>query len=247
MKNIIGNKYGLLTVLERAGKIGTVQMIKCACECGNICVVRYPNLTSGTTTSCGCVKKQKTSERRLKDLTGQKFNELTVIRRFSDIGGKKVKWLCKCSCGSFCVVQGSNLTTGNSKSCGCKRASFAESIIIHHLRKEKILFEKEAKFSDLKSSKNRPLRFDFKIFTRSGFFLLEYQGGQHYHPTEWGNMGWIERQYTDKMKVDYCKRKDIPFEEITYEEDIENKLFFILGHYDVVHVNPVPSSDMEKV
>lgn len=241
MKDIIGNRYGLLTVLERVGKAGTVQLIKCRCDCGNECIVRYPNLTSKTTTSCGCIKRKLTSKRFLKDLSGKTFGDLTVIKRFSDIGGKKVKWLCKCTCGSYSVVQGSNLTTGNSTSCGCKRTSFGESVIIHILKKEKIIFEKEAKFDDLKSTKDRPLRFDFKIYTEDGFFLLEYQGEQHYHGQDWGNMGYIERKYTDKMKIDYCHKHNIPLEEITYEEDIESKLLHVLQHYKVLYVDPVPS------
>ena len=87
MKNIIGNKYGMLTVVERVGKIGTVQLIKCLCDCGNTCVVRYPNLISGTTSSCGCLKRKLSSERFLKDLTGKRFGELTVKARASAIGG----------------------------------------------------------------------------------------------------------------------------------------------------------------
>lgn len=248
MKDIIGKRNGKLVVEERAGKIGTVQLLKCLCDCGNHTIVRYPNFVSGITTSCGCVKKQKTSERFLKDLTGMIFGDLTVERRFSDIGGKKVKWLCRCSCGSYCVVQGSNLKSGNSTSCGCKRASLNESIIISILRKEKIIFEKEYKFPDLKSTKNRPLRFDFKIYTVDGFFLLEYQGIQHFREQDWTPIGRTSRLYTDKMKVDYCEKNNIELCFITYEEDTESKLWNILEHHNVLYANSVPSSvKTEKV
>ena len=246
MKDIIGKKYGKLTVIERAGKTGIVQLIRCVCDCGNETTVRYPNLTSGTTTSCGCVKKQTTSERRMKDLTGLTFGQLTVIRRFSDIGGNKIKWLCKCSCGSTCVVQGSNLKTGNSTSCGCMRASINESIIIKILKSENIIFEKEAKFKDLLAPSGRPLRFDFKIYTKDGFFLLEYQGEQHFHPTGWKQTGRTQRQFTDNMKIEYCNNNNIELSMITYEEDTESKLYHILEQHDVLYANSVPSSK-EKV
>ena len=243
MKNVIGMRNGKLTVKERAGKIGTVQLLNCVCDCGNSVIVRYPNFMSGITTSCGCVKRELTSQRFLKDLTGMVFGDLTVIRRFSDIGGKKVKWLCLCSCGSYCIVQGSNLKSGNSTSCGCKRASINESIIIKALRDEQILFEREVKFEDLKTPKDRPLRFDFKIYTQDGFFLLEYQGLQHFQPDEWTAIGRTQRAYTDKMKKEYCQKKNIELVEITYEEDTLNKLGHILEHHNVLHANTVPSSN----
>lgn len=52
-----------------------------------------------------------------KDLTGQKFNRLTVI----DWDSEKRKWRCKCDCGneSFTYVSSSNLTSNHTKSCGC--------------------------------------------------------------------------------------------------------------------------------
>jgi len=56
--------------------------------------------------------------RKLKDLTGQRFGKLTVIKRVENINGKP-HWLCKCDCGNEKVVQGSALSGGYTKSCGC--------------------------------------------------------------------------------------------------------------------------------
>lgn len=54
------------------------------------------------------------------DLTGLKFNYLTVIERVYDDTNKKiVKWKCICDCGNECIVSGSNLKNGHTKSCGC--------------------------------------------------------------------------------------------------------------------------------
>lgn len=52
------------------------------------------------------------------DITGQKFNRLTVIAR-ADNRKKHVTWLCKCDCGNETVVEGSALKNGGVKSCGC--------------------------------------------------------------------------------------------------------------------------------
>lgn len=60
-----------------------------------------------------------------KDLTGQKFQYLTVIERSEDIvfsgGNKKVRWLCQCDCGNFTVKYSAQLKHKTRVvSCGCK-------------------------------------------------------------------------------------------------------------------------------
>src|SRR5580692_5390912 len=57
MKNRIGEKYGLLTVKFFAGKTAAGMCVwMCECQCGRKAPVRYGNLQSGHTTSCGCKK-----------------------------------------------------------------------------------------------------------------------------------------------------------------------------------------------
>ena len=59
---------------------------------------------------------------RIKDITGQKFNKLTVIeyagRRESN---RNSRWLCLCECGNTVTVDGSTLRLLRQKSCGCAR------------------------------------------------------------------------------------------------------------------------------
>lgn len=50
---------------------------------------------------------------KLIDITGNKYNMLTVIERV----GKK--WKCECDCGNITYVSGGNLKYGGVKSCGC--------------------------------------------------------------------------------------------------------------------------------
>lgn len=62
---------------------------------------------------------------RNNDLTGKKFGRLTVIKRDEDriqpSGQHKARWLCKCDCGNpnLISVDGYNLKSGHTKSCGC--------------------------------------------------------------------------------------------------------------------------------
>ena len=57
------------------------------------------------------------------DLTGQKFNKLTVLNRAESRrqpSGKLVTyWNCRCDCGKETQVRGCDLKDGHIKSCGC--------------------------------------------------------------------------------------------------------------------------------
>lgn len=53
------------------------------------------------------------------DLTGQKFGELTVIKKSKTRKSNRIAWDCKCSCGNETIVITSHLTSGHTRSCGC--------------------------------------------------------------------------------------------------------------------------------
>jgi len=55
LKEIIGNKYGRLVVLNQENSIKGHKMVKCICECGNYTIIRASALTSKNTFSCGCL------------------------------------------------------------------------------------------------------------------------------------------------------------------------------------------------
>jgi hypothetical protein len=57
---MIGRQFGRLTVLRDTGKRTPTRNIiwLCTCRCGNKTNVRGTHLTSGTTKSCGCLKKE---------------------------------------------------------------------------------------------------------------------------------------------------------------------------------------------
>lgn len=53
------------------------------------------------------------------NLTGKKFNKLTVIQFFGKDNGNNSLWKCKCDCGKDIVTRGSSLKSYKTKSCGC--------------------------------------------------------------------------------------------------------------------------------
>lgn len=60
---------------------------------------------------------------KVKDLTGQRFGRLTVIKRgenwYRKNGVPEVCWLCQCDCGNVKNIRTANLKSGNTLSCGC--------------------------------------------------------------------------------------------------------------------------------
>lgn len=104
IKDRTGIRYGKLTALEYKGNSKWL----CQCDCGNKVVVYGGHLENGHTKSCGCFKKPRNN------LVGQQFGYLTVLEWLG-----KSKWKCQCQCGNIVNVETSNLTSGNTKSCGC--------------------------------------------------------------------------------------------------------------------------------
>lgn len=73
---------------------------------------------------------------RLIDITGRKYNMLTVIKRVKN-KTKNSRWLCRCDCGNLVEVDASHLKNNGIKSCGClkKKAIWTVS---HGLSKTRI-------------------------------------------------------------------------------------------------------------
>lgn len=122
-----GQRYGELIAVSYVGG----GKWKCRCDCGKETVVRTENLKSGHTISCGCAK-HKTGEKLSHDLTGMRFNRLTVIRSAEKSKTGETRWVCKCDCGNETIVQSNNLKSGLVKSCGCLRHEYlVDSHTIH--------------------------------------------------------------------------------------------------------------------
>ncbi|WZX99216.1 hypothetical protein NSQ26_07645 [Bacillus sp. FSL W7-1360] len=118
LANLVGQKYGRLTVIEEGKKHLGQRTWRCQCECGNFKDINPCSLKNGSTRSCGCLRKEFHEKRAIKDLSGQTFGRLTALREVEPRGGKRY-WLCKCSCGREKEILGSSLKNEGTKSCGC--------------------------------------------------------------------------------------------------------------------------------
>ena len=116
--NIIGQKYGLLTVLSFTGYNQNTKrkekIYKCICECGNFTNANEKALKSGDKKSCGCLRGKNT----FVDLTGKRFGMLTVQER-TENKKNHVFYNCKCDCGNYRIVQAYALKKNEITSCGC--------------------------------------------------------------------------------------------------------------------------------
>jgi hypothetical protein len=66
-----------------------------------------------------------------KDIQGQRFGMLTVVKRMHSIKGT-VMWQCVCDCGEQRVVEGTGLRAGRNKSCGCNSPRFKSTKFPDH-------------------------------------------------------------------------------------------------------------------
>ena len=84
--DLIGRRFGRLTVLERAESIITPsgqpqRQYLCQCDCGRKIVVRSVLLRSGGTKSCGCLRVQQACEnlKTIKPKHGQSYTRVYNI------------------------------------------------------------------------------------------------------------------------------------------------------------------------
>lgn len=179
---LIGKRFGKLTVIayDEEGSKGATKWI-CRCDCGTIKSIKRQSLVEGKTVSCGCKKRN--------DLHGKKFGRLLVVER----AGKN-KWKCKCDCGNEVIVLGSNLTRGNSTSCGC----FAKELISQKSKTHGMSDTRIYKiWTGIKQRCSNPNVSAYKYYGAKGIFLCK----------EWEDFlsfeHWsMENGYTDELSID---------------------------------------------
>lgn len=116
--------FGRLTVIEfhsRKGR-GNARYV-CQCSCGNQTFSTMECLKNGSSQSCGCLIREKTSVRLRIDIpVGAKSGFLQFKK---ELDGKPLRVLTLCrACGKDHELLKEHFVSGRSKSCGCKRNSF---------------------------------------------------------------------------------------------------------------------------
>lgn len=79
------------------------------------------------------------SKGNIKDLTGQRFGRLVVLKETDQRCNNRVIWECLCDCGNKHYVQSGSLLSGRTRSCGCLAAETRKvNRIKHHKSYDKI-------------------------------------------------------------------------------------------------------------
>jgi len=122
--DLIGERFGKLTVKAQAETRNQRRHWLCLCDCGKETIVKTSDLTSGNTKSCGCQKYSssianlKNAKKPVIDITGQRFGRL-VVKHQVPSDKPTAQWLCVCDCGKEKIADGCLLRSGVVRSCGC--------------------------------------------------------------------------------------------------------------------------------
>lgn len=221
--DLMGKKFGLLTVVQRVSNKGKQVRYLCKCDCGNEKIFYSTNLKRGLSTSCGCYRAEKAKELLFQDLTGQRFGKLTVLcMDHYENKNNNYFWKCICECGTETITTSAHLKSGHTSSCGCIM-SLGEAKIVGLLTEHNIEFKKNISHGLILPTGGKA-RYDFSIYDNDGNlkYLIEYDGLQHYSYFEnsaWDKNGKFEiRQDSDKLKNEWCIENNIPLIRIPFSQ-----------------------------
>lgn len=123
----VGYKAGHLEVISEIGSYGgKAGLVLCRCDCGRMVVRQFNGLLHvGTRTRCGSAHKKPISP-NFRDLAGQRYGSLLVLREAERASSGAVIWECLCLCGRKVMVRAGHLKSRHATSCGreeCRRAA----------------------------------------------------------------------------------------------------------------------------
>lgn len=150
------------------------------------------------------------------NLEHEKFGELKVLEKTNKRKHQKVIWLCKCDCGKCSEVTKGELTSGNTKSCGCCKL-INESVVFDIIKKiyknKKIKRHYKAKWLGC---------MHFDIYIPELKTAIEYQGKQHFMPVDLfgGEETFKKQNKYDKRKKEICNKNKINLIEINYNDEL---------------------------
>lgn len=228
-KDYVGQRFGRLVINEMLYG-GKRTRCRCLCDCGGVVYADLQNVTSGTTSSCGCLwleKKRKSDKLDYSNLissTGVKILHPTEIKQ-----GSAYLWRCLCpACGSLFDAVPCKVLANRIQSCGCAKTSGPERFIEKTLVDMNISFVPQKRFEDCRDQ--LPLPFDFAIYDGGKLrFIIEYDGEQHYSPVSiFGGQKQLDYiQKHDSIKNEYCRAFNIPLLRLTHNDsfkDIKTKI-----------------------
>lgn len=229
---LVGNEYIFLDEF-----INTQIKIKCRHnkkDCNYEWEIAPSNFLSGIRCPKCFGNSKKTNEAFIKetyDLVGDKYEFLEEYK------GAHVKIMCKHNeCNHEWKITPGKFLQG--RRCPQCNESKGEERVRGYLEKQNVKCVPQYSFNDCRNK--LPLPFDFYLPNYN--LLIEYDGIQHYEPTDFIGQGnkltseqFENQQHNDNIKNQYCKENNIPLLRIPYWEfdNIEDILFEKLNELKV--------------
>lgn len=167
-----------------------------------------------------------------KDLTGLKFNRLTVVRYVGGVLRKDQPkfqryWLCRCDCGAEITAVSQSLSSGNTRSCGCARV---ESVMSRNLVHGMAHHHKYGMWLNMRQRCENPDNPGYANYGRRGIYVCEEWKS---FPKFWEDMGptWAKGLEIERKDNDgpYCKDNCIWADRITQTNNTRRNVFLSLG------------------
>lgn len=200
-------------------------------------------LKSGFCKECEKEKRRKISKKLFLEKAKEKYKDLYDYKKMEYVNDQTpIEIICN-KCGDvFTITPYGHIHNkyGGCKTCEVKEpikptsTSKGEKLIKELLEYNNIKYIHQKTFNGCKDKKF--LRFDFYLPDQN--LCIEYQGQQHYNnkfflsfckTKKEGKEKFKIQRIHDKIKKQYCKDNNIDLFEITYKDNVEEKLIEILN------------------
>ena len=225
-KDLTNKKYNRITLICRVDKQNTSNSAEwaCLCDCGNYFVATGRQVVNGNTKSCGCYNKE-ICKKNCKEI-GKKasYKDYTNIKNpyyiFLSPEMKKdnqnnMLWKISCKkCNKIYIAAPSQIVSekrrrGNNP-CKCwQHISKGEQKICELLSLNNIDFNQhDSSHNCIFSDTGKKAIFDFRVNKDDSFYYIEFDGEQHFIPTNFGDKEESgESKFEKTKKHDYIKNQ----------------------------------------
>jgi len=116
---------------------------------------------------------------RAKDISGQRFGRLVVLRRNGRASHGAAAWLCRCDCGREVTVSAPSLRQGDTKSCGCYHS---ERVIESHATHRMSNSQMYKTWRTMKARCENPAATGYSRYGGRGIYVCErWQSFQNFY------------------------------------------------------------------
>lgn len=138
------------------------------------------------------------------DLIGLKFGKLLVIEKTNEKAknNKEYKYRCLCDCGNEVLVRGSNLKSGNSKTCGCVRIKNSTAMSKSYRKRNIRIYNI---YQNMKQRCYNPNYREYKHYGGKGVVICDEWLNDYVKFYNWA----LENGYRDDLSIDRINNNGI--------------------------------------